>query len=236
MTEKNPPEMTEGDITRLLIAWSGGDLHALDDLFPLAYQDLRRVARRCSAQIPSQDLQPTELIGSIYFTLRKQKRVRWDCRAQFYRFAALLMERVLIDHRRELRTQKRGGRTVRVSLLEAFDVPAAADGTSLAPESSVAGSSGGGTGFEDAVSQAVDVAEKIAELEELDPLQAEIARLRYLIGLTVPQTAEILGVTEVTVKGKWRHAKRFLGLELGDYGPKNGAADREDEDDEGPGG
>jgi RNA polymerase sigma factor (sigma-70 family) len=234
--KSKPQEMTEDGVTRLLIAWSQGDLEALDQALDLAYQDLRRVARRCSAQIPSQDLQPTELIGSIYFTLRNQKQVRWECRAQFYRFAALLMERVLIDHRRELRTQKRGGQTVRVSLLEAFDVPAADDGSSLAPESSVSGSSGGGTGFEDAVSQAVDVAEKIAELEELDPLQAEIARLRYLIGLTVPQTAAILGISEVTVKGKWRHAKRFLGLELGDYRPKNGVEDREDDDDEGTGG
>lgn len=228
-----PPEMTEGDITHLLSAWSKGDLQALDEVFPLAYQDLRRVARRCSAQIPCQDLQPTELIGSIYFTLRKQKKTHWDCRAQFYRFAALLMERVLIDHKRELRTQKRGGQTVRASLLEAFDFPVAGDSSSLAPEHFSPTPSGGETRLADAVSQAVDVAEKIAELEKLDPLQAEIARLRYLIGLTVSQTAETLSVTEVTVKGKWRHAKRFLGLELAAYDPRGGDEDREDEDDEG---
>jgi RNA polymerase sigma factor (sigma-70 family) len=227
--------MTEDDITRLLIAWSQGDLEALDRALGLAYQDLRRVARRCSAQIPSQELQPTELIGSIYGTLRKQKKVHWDCRAQFYRFAALLMERVLIDHRRELRTQKRGGQAVIVSLLEAFDVPAEPDGSSLGTGPSSTDSASNESRFEDAVSRAVDVAEKIAELEKLDPLQAEIARLRYLIGLTVPQTAEVLGVSEVTVKGKWRHAKRFLGIELGDYSPRDGEADREDGSDDGEG-
>ncbi len=225
---QKPPEMTDGDITNLLVAWSHGDLQALDKALGLAYHDLRRVARRCSAQIPSQDLQPTELIGSIYSTLRKQKKVRWDCRAQFYRFAALLMERVLIDHRRELQTQKRGGQNVRVPMLEAFDVAAASDGSSLQKEHSSLASPSREIRPEAAISLAVDVAEKIVELEKLDPQQAEIARLRYLIGLTVPKTAEALGVSEVTVKGKWRHAKRFLGFELEDYSPQTGEKHRED--------
>jgi len=200
-----------GEITHLLTAWSEGDLEALDKVFPLAFEDLRRIARRCCGRIPSPELQPTELIGEIYETLLKQKSVRWEGRGQFYRFAAFLMERVLLGYKRGLGTQKRGGRATRVPLVEALDLAGAWDDSFL--------SSGASRHAEvlDVLGAAIDVTEKIAALAALDPQQAEIARLRYLIGLTLEETAEALGVSSGTVKRKWRHAKRFLALELDKY-------------------
>lgn len=201
-----------GEITRLLSAWSRGDLDALDKVFPLAFEDLRRIARKCCGRIPCRDLQPTELIGEIYAVLLKQRDVKWDCRGQFFTFAALLMERVLLAYKRELGTRKRGGGAARLPLVEALDLAGAGDESSLA---------GGGQPRRaevlEALGTAIDVAEKIGELEKLDPRQADIARLRYLIGLSLEETAETLGVSTKTVARGWRHAKRFLALELDEY-------------------
>ncbi len=194
------PEDAKGEITHLLVAWSQGDLEALDKVFPLAFEDLRRIARKCCGRIPAKDLQPTELIGEIYATLLEQRKVRWECRGQFYQFAALLMERVLLSYRRGLDTEKRGGQTTQVPIIEALGMAVADDAEVL-----------------DALSTGIDVAGKIAELAKLDPRQAEIARLRYLLGLTLEETAETLGVSRKTVTRDWRHAKRFLALELDEY-------------------
>lgn len=210
-------ESEEGEITQLLVAWSRGDLRALDKIFPLAFQDLRHIARRCHRKIPSADLEPTELIGEIYSILLKQNRVHWECRGQFYKFAAFLMERVLLGYRRTLRTEKRGGDLVRVPLIEALDLAPDGDTTSLSGSASEDQRHGDSEVLE-ALAQAVDVAEKISELGKLDPHQAEIAKLRYFIGLSIEETAEALGVSQRTVTRKWKNAKRFLSLELDGYG------------------
>ncbi|MCP4660736.1 MAG: sigma-70 family RNA polymerase sigma factor [bacterium] len=207
------PEDAKGEITHLLVAWSQGDLEALDKVFPLAFEDLRRIARKCCGRIPAKDLQPTELIGEIYATLLKQRKVRWECRGQFYQFAALLMERVLLSYRRGLDTEKRGGRTTQVPLIEALGFAVAGDASSISP----AVEDDRQAEVLDALSTGIDVAGKIAELAKLDPRQAEIARLRYLIGLTLDETAETLGVSRKTVTRNWLHAKRFLALELDEY-------------------
>ena len=210
-------EQAQGDITHLLVAWGEGDLEALDKIFPLAFEDLRRVARKCCGKIPSKDLQPTELIGEIYAVLLEQRNVSWQGRGQFYSFAALLMERVLLGYKRALKTDKRGGKSTQVPLIEALDVSVAGDASSLSRGASASGPLRQAAVL-DALGSAVDVAEKITELAELDAQQAEIARLRYYIGLTLAETAETLGVATKTVSRKWRHAKRFLALELDGYG------------------
>jgi len=213
------PEDAKGEITHLLVAWSQGDLQALDKVFPLAFEDLRRIARKCCGKIPAKELQPTELIGEIYATLLKQRKVSWDCRGQFYQFAALLMERVLLSYKRGLDAQKRGGQTTQVPIIEALGLAAAGDASSLSPEVSASPAIEGVRQAEvlDALSAGIDVADKIAALAKLDPQQAEIARLRYLIGLTLEETAETLGVSRKTVTRNWRNAKRFLALELDEY-------------------
>lgn len=201
-----------GEITRLLSAWSHGDLDALDKVFPLAFEDLRRIARKCCGRIPCRDLQPTELIGEIYAVLLKQRKVTWVCRGQFFTFAAFLMERVLLAYKRELGTRKRGGGAVQLPLVEALDLAGIGDESSLA-----AGGEPRRAELLEVLGTAIDVAEKIGELEKLDPRQADIARLRYLIGLSLEETAETLGVSTKTVSRGWRHAKRFLALELDEY-------------------
>ena len=174
-----------GEITRLLVAWSRGDLEALDKVFPLAFEDLRRIARKSYGKIPSKDLQPTELIGEIYAILLKQRNVSWEGRGQFYKFAAFLMERFLLEYKRGLQTQKRGGQATDVPLIEALDLAVGDDASSLSPGvSAVPGARPREAKVVDAIGAAIDVADKIAELAELDPQQAEIVRLRYLIGLT----------------------------------------------------
>jgi RNA polymerase sigma factor (TIGR02999 family) len=207
---------TRGEITHLLAAWSDGDLQALDKIFPLAFDDLRRIARKCCGRIPCRDLQPTELIGEIYATLLKQRDVHWECRGQFFTFAAMLMERVLLSYKREIGTRKRGGGAARVPLVEALDLAGAGEESSLSArpprEAEVLG----------ILATAIDVAEKIGELEKLDRRQADVARLRYLIGLSLEETAETLGVSTKTVARGWRHAKRFLALELDEYGAPPG--------------
>ncbi len=202
------------DITHLLVAWGQGDLKALDKVFPLAFEDLRRLARKCCGRIPSKEFQPTELIGEIYQVLLKQRNVSWENRGQFYSFATVLMERILLGYKRALKTDKRGGKSTLVPLIDALDVSSAGDASSLG---SPASSNQRQAAVLDALGSAVDVAEKISELAELNPQLAEIARLRYFIGLTIRETGETLGVSTKTVSRKWQHAKRFLALELDDY-------------------
>lgn len=183
-----------GEMTDLLVAWSGGDRQALDSLFPLAFENLRRIAWRRFGRIACKDLQPTELIGRIYPMLLRQKKLSWQSRVQFYGFAAALMDRVLLDHKRRLRARKRGGDVRQVSLSDVD--PVELPGTAAL---------------------VIDVAEKVAELGELDPRQAEIVRLRYFLGLTIVQIAEMLDVSVGFVNRSWLNARRFLRLELDGY-------------------
>ncbi len=210
-------EPEEGDITELLIAWSRGDIEALDKVFPLAFQDLRHIARKCHRKIPNADVEPTELIGEIYAILLDQKAVSWEGRGQFYKFAAFLMERVLLGYRRTVQTRKRGGNRVRVPLVEALDLAGDGETTSLARGNNEDQSRDDGKVLE-VLATAVDVTEKISELKKLDPQQAEIARLRYFLGLSIEETAKTLGISRRTVTRSWKNAKRFLAVELDGYG------------------
>lgn len=201
----------QGEITHLLNRWSRGDLQALDQIFPLAFEDLRRIARKCCRGIPWKNFQPTELIGEIYAVLLKQKNVTWESRGQFFTFAALLMERVLLSYKRALGAQKRGGKTPPIPLGEAFDLTGG-DASSLSADRQPRQAD-----IPEVLGTAIDVAEKIAALENLDPRLAEIARFRYLLGLSLEETSEALGVSTSTVARGWRHAKRFLARELDGY-------------------
>ncbi len=212
------PETIPGDITHLLVAWSQGDLEALDAVFPLAFEDLRRLARKSYGRLPVKSIQPTALIGDIYEVLLKQRSVKWESRGQFYNFAAFLIERTLLNYKRALNTEKRGGQATTVPIIEALDLAAGNDASSLfvgSPAPLSAASSR--EAAIQVIGVAVDIAEKLAELAELDPVQADVVRLRHLIGLTREETAEALGVSVKTVSRKWRHAKRFLARELDEY-------------------
>ncbi len=179
-------------ITRLLIAWSEGRKDALDDLLPLVYEELRRVAASyVRRERPGQALQPTALVHEAYLRLIDQRRVQWRNRAHFYGVAAQIMRRVLVDQFRATRAEKRGAGWTRVALFDEM-MPAAA---------------------------AVDVDvlaldEALRRLAVFDPQQARIVELRYFGGLTIEEAAEVLKISSATVVREWTIARAWLRAEL----------------------
>jgi RNA polymerase sigma factor (TIGR02999 family) len=180
------------DITQLLIAWNDGRSEALDDLMPIVYADLRRVAagymRREAA---GHALQPTALVHEAFVRLVDQKRVKWRNRAHFFGVAANMMRRILVDHARRRRAEKRGGDWERVTLA----------GDEVAAD--------GHKGID-----ALALNEALERLAALDPQQERIVELRYFGGLTIDETAEVIGVSAATVVREWTIAKAWLRCDL----------------------
>jgi RNA polymerase sigma factor (TIGR02999 family) len=188
----NKPRSTV-QITQLLLAWSGGRREALDDLLPLVYDELRRLASRYLRHEPiDHTLQPTALVHEAYMRLIDQRKVQWRNRAHFYGVAAQIMRRILVDHARTHRAEKRGAGWKRVPLIE-NELPAG--------------------------SEAVDVLaldEALDRLAAFDPQQGRIVELRYFGGLTIDEVAEVVGVSAATVVREWTVAKAWLRSELTD--------------------
>ena len=188
----NDPQRKAPGITQLLMAWSDGRREALDELIPLVYEDLRRVAAGYMRQeAAGHALQPTALVHEAYVRLIDQKQVKWRNRAHFFGVAAGMMRRILVDHARRRRADKRGGDWERVTL-EENDV--AAEGP-----------------------REIDVLTLHDSLERLatfDPQQARIVELRYFGGLTIEEAAEVVGVSPATVVREWTIAKAWLRVDL----------------------
>jgi RNA polymerase sigma factor (TIGR02999 family) len=181
-------------ITQLLDDWSDGDRAALEKLLPIVYGELRRLARReLRRERAGHSLQPTALVHELYVRLVEQRRASWENRAQFFAVAAQLMRRILVDHARAHVAAKRGGSTPRLSLDEARD----AVDLGIAPAFEVL---------------AVDRA--LTRLAELDAEQARIVELRFFSGLSVEETAHVLGRSSRTIKREWRLAKAWLYQQL----------------------
>jgi RNA polymerase sigma factor (TIGR02999 family) len=181
---------TPADITQLLRDWQGGNRDALDRLVPIVYDELHvMAARHLAGERRSGALQTTALVSEAYLKLIDQRRVDWRNRAHFFAIAARLMRRILIDDARRRLREKRGGDAVQVSV---DDLPIAAQAPS---------------------SDALDVLELdrvLQELEQLDPDQARIVELRFFGGLTVEETAAVVGSSPATVKREWALAKGWL--------------------------
>lgn len=178
------------EITRLLADWSGGDESALDKLIPLVHAELRRIAsRQMGRERAGHTLQPTALVNEAYVRLAGNSDLRLQSRAHFFAVCAQVMRHVLIDHARAREREKRGGGALRVSLDDA--------------------SAGEG---QDADLVALD--EALGALEEVDPQKARVVELRYFGGLSIEETAEVLGVSPTTVKREWRRARAFLRREM----------------------
>lgn len=179
------------DVTELLIDWSRGDSGALDELTPAIYNELRRLARRHMGRERSgHTLNPTDLVHEAFLLLVDQHRVEWRNRAHFFAIAARLMRRVLLKHAGRHRAAKRGGGALKVPLEESM----LADGAGQTLD-------------------ALALDEALQRLEELDPRQTRIVELRFC-GLTVPETAEVLELSESTIHRDWRLAKAWLTREL----------------------
>jgi RNA polymerase sigma factor (TIGR02999 family) len=180
------------DLTRLLVAWSHGELGALDRLMPLIYGQLRQQARRqLRHERAGHTLQPTALVHEAFLRLVGQSRAQWQNREQFFAVAARAMRRVLVDHARARRAAKRGdGRTL-IALDEAPD-PAAPPAVDVL-----------------ALDQTLD------RLAAIDPRQARVVELRYFAGFSASETAAALEVSLATVNRDWAMARAWLFRELG---------------------
>ena len=179
-----------GQVTKLLGQLAAGDRAATDELLPLVYDQLRNVAQRLfRAGRGSQTLQPTAVVHDVFLKL-VDKAADWNDRQHFYAVASRAMRQLLTDVARARASQKRGGEWGRVSL-------------SWVPESSPASDL-----------DVVDVDAAISELKALNERHARIVELRFLTGLSIQETADILGISRTTVHDEWRLARAFLRRNL----------------------
>jgi RNA polymerase sigma factor (TIGR02999 family) len=183
----SPPQ----EITQLLLAWRGGDQTALNQLMPLIYQELRRLADHfMSHERPGHVLQATALVNEAYLRLIDSSQVKWESRAHFFAVAGQLMRRVLVDAARERQSRKRGGDWAQVSLAEAVVIPQQRSTDLIA------------------LDDALDV------LAAVDKRKSEIVVMRFFGGLSVEETAAVLKVSPDTVMRDWQLAKVWLYREL----------------------
>jgi RNA polymerase sigma-70 factor (ECF subfamily) len=179
------------EITKMLRAWTAGDQQALEKLTPLVHRELHRVARRYMAgERSGHTLQTTALVNEVYLRLVDCGQVNWHDRAHFFAVSAQLMRRILVDFARSRGYQKRGGNVPHISLDDAPPVCSEPDPNLLA--------------LDDA----------LKALAELDRRKSRVVELRFFGGLNIEETAEILGVSAVTVMRDWRLAKIWLLREL----------------------
>jgi RNA polymerase sigma-70 factor (ECF subfamily) len=179
------------EVTQLLVAWSHGDRAAMDRLLPLVAAELHRLAHRFMEREPAgHTLQTTALVNEAYLRLVDASQVAWQDRAHFFAVSATLMRRILVDFARSRRYQKRGGGVVTICLDEAV-VP-------VPPQSM----------------DVIALDEALERLSAFDPRAARIIELRFFGGLTVDETAEVIGVSARTVKHEWATAKVWLFGEL----------------------
>jgi len=179
------------EITRLLKAWSAGDDRALEELTPLVYHELHRVARRYMAREKrGHTLQPTALINEVYVRLTAFKEVSWQDRAHFFAVCAQLMRRILTDWARRRAYQKRGRDAQHITLDEALVVS------------------------QDRGADLVALDDALKTLASVDPRKSHVVELRFYGGLSVEETADVLRVSSETVMRDWKMAKLWLLREL----------------------
>ena len=184
--ESSAMTLSAGEITRLLTEWSTGNPEAREQLMPLVFEDLRRMAERHFArENPGHTLQPTALVNEVYLKLIGRRTVQWQNRTQFFGFAAELMRHILVDHARARQTGKRGGDVVKIALAD-VDLPTEEDLDLIALD------------------------QALAHLATLAPRQARIVELKFFGGLTVEEIAELIEVSPRTVKRDWRLARIWL--------------------------
>lgn len=179
------------ETTQLLRAWSGGDPAAGEAVFARLYDDLRRVAGRRLAAESAGTLDTTALVHEAFLRLVDQQRSTWEDRRHFFAVAARVMRRILVDAARRRTTRKRGGEvaTVRLEDLEAVV-------------------------WADQPDEILALERCLEDLERLDPEKARLVELRFHVGLTLEQTADVLGTSRATVVRQWRMTKGWLHRRL----------------------
>lgn len=183
---------TPEGVTQLLIDWSRGDQAALDKLMPLVYSELRRLATNyLRRERQGHTLQPTALVNEAYLKLIDQRNAKWQNRAQFFGISAQLMRRILVDHARQHQAAKRGG-----SAQQRLSITSA-EGLVKQPEIDL-----------------LALNEALEELRKMDPQQERIVELKFFGGLSIEETAEVLGVGHATVERDWKMARAWLRRQL----------------------
>jgi RNA polymerase sigma factor (TIGR02999 family) len=186
-----PPCQRVNDVTQILAAIQRGHAKAADELLPLVYDELRRLAAsKMANEAPGQTLQPTALVHEAWLRLVGHEDPKWENRAHFFGAAAEAMRRILIDNARRKHARRHGGGLQRVDVSEVDIAALAADDQLLA------------------------IHEALDNLAVQDPVKAELVKLRYFIGLTIPEAAEVLGVSEPTAKRYWAYARAWLYREI----------------------
>jgi RNA polymerase sigma factor (TIGR02999 family) len=185
------PSVSQQRVTELLAQWSHGDDAALNELTPLVYDELRRLAHcHMGGQRPNHTLQTTALVNEAYLRLADQTNPSWQNRAHFFAVAARAMRQILVSYARSQRSQKRGGGALKVDLDEA---------ALIAPEES---------------KEIVDLHEALEQLSTLDSRKAQVVELKYFGGLNYDEIAEVLKISRITARRDWEFAKVWLYTEL----------------------
>lgn len=194
--------MAEGaqpDISGMLAAWGAGDPRALNSLISAVYPELRRIARRHLSRNSDHSMESAAVANEVYLKLLRARGIQCESRLRFFALCAQVIRRILVDQGRRQRYAKRGGGAMHVSLDEA----------------------GLGAPARDAGILALD--EALASLSKIDPRKGQVVELRYFGGLTVEETAEVLGISPETAHRDWRMAKSWLFRELsGSRNPAGG--------------
>jgi len=197
--DENRGDEPRHDVTLLLAKWRGGDDQALDELVSLVYNELRRLAGRyLNHEYAGQTLQTHDLIHEAFLRLIGQRHVDWQNRAHFFGIAAQMMRRILTDHARRRSSAKHGGGLRRVVLDDVPDIAASSD------------------------AEIVAVDEALVELKEVDEELARIVELRFFGGLEHDEIAAVLGVSNATVRRRFRISKAWLYRRLSGREPVDG--------------
>jgi RNA polymerase sigma factor (TIGR02999 family) len=187
-----------GEVTQLLLRWRAGDEAALAALLPLVYEELRSLARRhLRHERGSHTLQRTALVHEAFLRIVDQQQVDWESRTQFYGIASQMMRRVLVDHARRRSAAKRGDGAPHVDL----DAVLQDEGEALPP------------GRQAEIDFAA-IDDALKRLEALDPQQGKLVELRFFGGLSIKETADVIGVSPATVKREWAIARAWLQREI----------------------
>ena len=185
------PPISPHEITQLLAEWSGGNQAALDKLYPLVYDELRRMAHRfMKRERKGHTLQTTALINEAYLRLVEQKNVHWANRSHFFGISAQIMRRILVDHARQYAYLKRGGGAQQVSLDEAALVS------------------------KDRARELLLLNDALDKLAKLDPRRSQVVELRYFGGLSNDEIAELLKISANTVTRDWNMARAWIYQQL----------------------